>query len=404
MSRRRNWRTASLPSLSHIRGTEHQITTDTGSSSSSSTNAGLIEETYPLPYRGRRVRSEGLPTPIQSINDLNFEPARGIDRRPVGDMQMTDGALEPRRELKSAPTHSFGGWTFPRGAGWSPEGNAPGYGRGVLRQMERLSELRQRLANKPTESTLIAEQILQEALHRLKSVDEERQIGFDPTEHENFHELGEHWPFMGILNSEWYLDRYRPIRGFHALMRYYYGFFMMVMRRIPSRMAPQRLIHWVYYDTNNFLDLITLFSTAFVMIGVLALVEVGYVYGHYTIIAEGPPGHKKIVFQHKALSPNAREEILSKPKLFLGYYGALAISSVGMCMHFIQFMVYMNGRSSAATPTKGPPVGCDSLSCLIFSFMYVGVFVSTVVLMERFMSETARKGVVMGYAGEYIGG
>ncbi|KAF3170762.1 hypothetical protein TWF751_006590 [Orbilia oligospora] len=268
----------------------------------------------------------------------------------------------------------------------------------------RLSELGQRLPIRPTESTLIAEQILQEALHRLKSVDEERQIGFDLTESENFHALGEHWPFMGILNSEWYLDRYRPTRGFHALMRYCYGFFMMVMRRIPPQLAPQRLIHWVYYDTNNFLFLIPLVSTALAMIGVLALVDVGYVYGHYTIIAEGPPGHKKIVFQHKPLTPDARKEVMSRPKLFLGYYGALAISSVGMCMHFIQFMVYMNSRSSVATPRKRPPVDCEFLPSVIFSIMYVGVFVSTVVLMERFMSETARKGVVMGYAGEYIGG
>ncbi|KAF3203612.1 hypothetical protein TWF679_010142 [Orbilia oligospora] len=402
MSRRRNWRTASLPSLSHACGTEHRINTDTSpSSSSGSPNAGLIEETYPLPYRGRRVRSEGSPMLIQSTNDLNFEPARDIDRGPVDDMQTTDGALEPRRELKSAPAHLFGGWTFPRQPGWPLEGSASRRERGDSRRMEGLSELGQRLPIRPTESTLIAEQILQEALHRLKSVDEERQIGLDLREPENLHAFGEHWPFMGILNSEWHLDRYRPIRGFHALMRYCYGFFMMVMRRIPHQLAPQRLIYWAYYDIRNCLFLILAFSTVLVMVGVLALVEVGYVYGHYTIIAEGPPGHKKIVFQHKSLTLDARKELISRPKLLLGYYGALAISGVGMCLHSIQLIICMHRRPSA----RGRLLACyDAFASVCLFIIYVGVFVSTVVLMERFMSETARKGVVMGYAGEYIGG
>ncbi|KAK6497232.1 hypothetical protein TWF506_004705 [Arthrobotrys conoides] len=408
MSRRRNWRTVSLPSLSCVLETEHQTNTDTGSSSSSSI-IGPTEETYPLPYPGRRVRSEGSPTPPQSISNVSFEAISDtLDDKPARSIyasQTADGAPESlSSETKTRPRHFPSLMSHSHFRNYESRAFVSRTGRSAPRARP-ASTLRGSRPSRPPQSQM-SNQIMEEALNRLKHRDEEKQIGLSISESEIFHDFGEHWPFLKGINSEWSLDRLRPIRALHGLIRCWYGYLILILRHFPGSLAPQRLAYRFYYDPEFVVDGLQLLSGLWTILTAMGLVILIFAYAFYGAIAVGPPGHKKVVWQHKNHLDTDTSWIEKKyPEIqpFFWYYLTLVSSLLGTITVFIVLMRHIHGFSSIAT--EGDRRARCSLRVIPFAFMLnVGAFFTAINFMERLFSKAARNGVIVGYAGEYIGG
>ncbi|KAK6360960.1 hypothetical protein TWF730_007075 [Orbilia blumenaviensis] len=250
--------------------------------------------------------------------------------------------------------------------------------------------------------------ILEEALFRLRSSDEENQARVD------LENIGvgapvsdtDDVPGFSTLEADWAWDKYRLVRHIHRVLGVY-GSYLIQYKLPPKRTRPQRgCYHNSRYRGFDVMVLLVCFSS-----GLAAALDVWlwFEISFCVLSLEGQPGHRTVVWAIKEGFSPLQLAFLGncKRSIFGTFYSAITLSILGGILLLYDRMSMTVKDPTPGNPRKGRRISMfHPIQIPVFFWILIWnlvAFLAAIRIFEQFLWKWARNGISLGYLGDYLG-